>query len=100
MAHLSQFCGLGFQQTGHILDAEYVYAFLHELVHEVEVVLQRVLRLLGAGNVSAVTHDSLDNTTSLLRSVDTQSHLKIIVHGGFYDGTDSLTFSIPEKEWN
>lgn len=67
------------EQTGHILDTEDVDALLDELGNEVQVVLEGVFGLLGAGDIPAVAHDGLDDTTCLLSSVDTQLHVLEVV---------------------
>jgi hypothetical protein len=73
-----------------------------ELLGKVEVVLERVLLVLGVGKVTGValrrrasvgvggsetrgTHDrSFDNTSSLLRGVDTETHVLDVVEGVEY----------------
>lgn len=67
--------GLGLEKTGHVLDAQNVDALVDELIDEVEVVLEGVLCLLRVGNITAVADGGLNDTTSLLRGVDTKAHL-------------------------
>lgn len=71
-----QFGSLGLEETSHVLDTEDVDTLLHELVNEVEVVLESVLGLVGAGNIAAVADDGLDNTTGLLGGVNSEFHLQ------------------------
>ena len=66
---------LRLQQACHVLDTEDMNALLHELLHKVEIVLQRVLRLLRRRDVAGVAHDGLADTTSLLGRIDTELHL-------------------------
>ena len=66
---------LRLQQARHVFDTEDMNALLHELLHKVEIVLQRVLRLLRRRDVAGVAHDGLADTTSLLGRIDTKLHL-------------------------
>ena len=53
--------------------------FRDELVDEVHVVLQRVLGLLGVRDIAAVADDGLDDTTRLLRGIDTETQVLDVV---------------------
>ena len=66
---------MGLEKTRHILDAEDVDALSNELIDEVKIVLQRVLRLLRVGDIAAVADRSLDDTTCLLGGVNTELQL-------------------------
>ena len=70
---------LGLEESSHVLDTEDVDALMYELVDEVKVVLERVLRLLGAGDIAAVADDSLTDTTGLLCGIDTE--LQVLCKG-------------------
>lgn len=95
---ISQLRSRGFQQTSHILDTEDMNAFFHKLIHEVEVILQSVLGLFGACDITAVADNSFTNTTSFLGSVDTKSHLRCPIHFTTYVSVNNpLTFSVGEQ---
>ena len=70
---------LGLQQTGHVLDGQDVDSLSDELVDKVEVVLQRVFGLLGVGDITGVAHNGLDDTSSLLGSIDSKLHVFNVV---------------------
>ena len=70
--HSSSF---GLQKTSHILDTQDVNALIDELLDEVEVILERVLGLLGASDVTTVANNGLDDTSCLLGSVNAEPHL-------------------------
>ena len=72
-SHLSS---LGLEQTSHILEAKNVDTLLDELLDEVEVVLESVLGLVGARDITAIAHGGLDDTTGLLGGIDTELHLR------------------------
>ena len=72
-SHLSS---LGLEQTSHVLETKNVDTLLDELLDEVEVVLESVLGLVGARDITAVAHGGLDDTTGLLGGIDTQLHLQ------------------------
>lgn len=90
-------CGsLGLEETSHVLDTENVDTLLHELVNEVEVVLQGVLGLLGAGDITTVADDGFNNTAGLLGSVDSKFHLEYCEHSicnSFARPSQAHTFS-------
>lgn len=71
--------GLRLEQPGHVLDGQDVDSLCNKLIDKVEVVLQVVLGLLGVGNVSGVTDDGLDDTSSLLGGIDSELHVVDIV---------------------
>lgn len=71
--------GSGLEKTSHIFDTENVDSLLHELVDEVEVVLEGVLRLLGVGEITRVADGSFDDSSSLLGGVDTELHVLDVV---------------------
>ena len=67
---------LRLEEASHILNAQNMDTLLDELVDKVEVVLEGVLGLLRVGNITAVANGSLDDTASLLRGIDTKTHLQ------------------------
>lgn len=71
---------LGLENTSHILDTKDVDAELNNLVDEREVVLQVVL-LLGVQHVARVADGALNDTSSLLGRIDTESKLVDVVQG-------------------
>ena len=71
----------GLEETSHILNSEHVNSLLDELVDQVEVVLEGVLGLLGVGEISRVADGSLDDSSGLLGSVDTELHVLDVVEG-------------------
>jgi hypothetical protein len=71
--------GLGFEQAGHVLDTEHMDALPNELVGQIEVVLERVLRLLRVGDIARVTDGTLDDTAGFLGGVNTELEVLEIV---------------------
>ena len=66
---------VGLEHAGHVLDAEHVDAEAHDLVHQLEVVLEVVL-LLGVQHVAAVADGALDDAAGLLHRLD--AHLELV----------------------
>lgn len=63
------------QQTSHVLDRQHVRARIDDLLGELEVVVQRVERLAGIGQVTGVTHrDFGDGRAGFAHRVDRGSH--------------------------
>ena len=67
---------MGFEEAGHILDAEHMYAFTDKLVDEVKIVLESVFLLLGGCHISAVTDNGFADTTRFFGRIDTKPHLE------------------------
>jgi hypothetical protein len=88
----------GLEQTGHVLDTEDVNALLDELVGEVEVILERVLGLLGVGEITRVANGGLDDTSGLLGGIDTKLHVLDVVERAGSDATgEERSFSQLER---
>jgi hypothetical protein len=70
---------LGLEETSHVLDAEHVDALVHELVDELQVVLEGVLGLVRVRDVAGVADNGLADTTRLLRGIDTELQVLDVV---------------------
>ncbi|RUS15956.1 hypothetical protein BC937DRAFT_91767 [Endogone sp. FLAS-F59071] len=60
--------GLGLEQTSHVFDGE-----------DIEVVLERVLRACGVGDIARIANGGLDNTACFEDGVDTEAHVLNVV---------------------
>mmetsp|Transcript_3062 Transcript_3062/g.6783 ORF Transcript_3062/g.6783 Transcript_3062/m.6783 type:complete len:254 (-) Transcript_3062:558-1319(-) len=67
-----QFRGSGSEESSHILDCQRMRTHINQLTTKVHVIFEVVLALRRISNITSVTHGTLNETTSLSSSVDTE----------------------------